>query len=273
MSVLSERRGTPTGTPTAHTPVTQMSGVLDDQFAVRIVNRDERRWKFGYANREYHLAPAGQPGDEAIVPYLAACLWFGDPRSVNLNTGKREQQYRDGEIQRLSVNYGLLDDQFFVEFDDGPVRHTSPVIIDANRQLEPRPYINGRHPNLPDVAVIDLRDGSEIATVIDDPTGAGLIVPTNADLEAQTLTEQVLRQQEQLNQLTLLLAQRDPQAAEDLAAQGLIPNAPASTPSTDSIAAGLAADELTSDPEPDPSDTVGRDTGQRPVTSAKPRAV
>lgn len=227
------------------------SGTINETVSVRVHNIGPKRLLLDYASNRYVI----EPDATAIVPYFAACYWFGDPRSRNVGE-KQSTQYRSNEIARLSVLYGLLDDPFWDEFGDG--LSTTPIHVDNNRTIESEPYVNGRHPNLPSVQVTDLADDEKIWTVIEDPIGNKLAPASNAEAETRSLADQVASMQRQIASLSQELANRDPALAESVAAAA--PSLPtASTIDTDLITAALDG-EVVSDPTPDPSDPAARPT-------------
>jgi len=225
------------------------TGVMSEQVAVRVTNLGPKKLKLEYANNTWHI----EPGEAAIAPYLAACYWFGDPRSVDVGT-RMETAYRTKEIDRLSVLYGVYSEPFWVD-EDGVMRDEER--IDQYRTHPAMPYVNRRHPYLPQVEVHDLTTNEQILTVIDDPEGNLNAPKSNADLESLALQDQMRAMQTQVNALAAQLAQTDPTAAK-----AILDNAPpapnfAGAVDTEDITRRLAGDEEggdeLGDPEPDPA--------------------
>lgn len=232
-------------------------GIISEQVAVSVRNVGDQVLRLDYANQRWEIAP----GEAKVAPYLAACYWFGDPRAINIGD-RRATQYRAQEIDRLSVLYGLYDSSFY---NDDPGAETEPIHVDSHRTIGPRPYVNGRHPNLPQVVVTDITSGEQILTIIDDPLNvAGAVEMRDPSTEA--LHAQVASMQQQLANLTARLAAQDPDAAAEVLSNqpkaDFIPGGSPVPTDDEAILEGLAGDddgdedfgaEMLADPEPDPS--------------------
>lgn len=70
---------------------------------VRVTNQGDADFRDGYANTNYRIPP----GDRIIVPWGAACLWFGDPDIIDRPT--LSQFDRQDEIDRLYMRMGCYD--------------------------------------------------------------------------------------------------------------------------------------------------------------------
>ncbi len=70
---------------------------------VRVTNIGDEDFTDGYANQRYRV-PAG---DRVIVPWAAACLWFGDPEIIDRPT--LSQYDRRDEVDRLYMRMGCYD--------------------------------------------------------------------------------------------------------------------------------------------------------------------
>lgn len=233
-------------------------GIMSEQVAVRIRNVGSSKLRLDYANQRWEI----EPGQDAIAPYLGACYWFGDPRSVNVGDN-RSTQYRARELDRLSVLYGIYSDAFVADDDN---TFTIEQKVDDYRKLEPRPYVNRRHPNLPQVEVYDLTTGERILTVIDDPEGNDN--GAHANPESASLQAQLQAMQDQMNALTAQLAISDPDAARAVLANSPSP-ADLDIVDTDAIAAGLEAGATPEVDEPQPTGRASVDDGS-PTPRAKP---
>ena len=246
------------------TPIKRLNpGIMSEQVAVRVRNIGDSRLKLEYANQTWLV----EPGEDAIAPYLAACYWFGDPRAVNIGDSNRNRstQYRTLEVDRLSVLYGVYSDAFTADDDD---TWTVEQKVDDYRKLEPRPYVNRRHPNLPQVEVYDLTTSERILTVIDDPAGDLNAEHSNSSLESQALKDQMLAMQAQMSAMAAQLAQRDPDAAREVLAAAPTPDS-LDVVSTDDITSRLEGegDEIE---EPTPTERASTDTGS-PTPRSKTR--
>lgn len=235
------------------TPIKRLNpGIMSEQIAVRVRNVGETKLRLDYANQRWEI----EPGQEAIAPYLGACYWFGDPRAVNVgDPSNRATQHRDREVDRLSVLYGLYSDPFAVD-EDG--FSTVEQKVDDYRKLEARPYVNRRHPNLPQVEVFDLTTNERILTVIDDPAGDNN--RAHANPESASLQAQLQAMQAQMNALTSQLATTDPDAARAILTSSPSP-ADLDIVDTDAIAAGLEDGDVAEVEEPTPTERASVDDG------------
>lgn len=142
--------------------------------AVRIRNEGSKPFSQKWAGDRY-VVPAGQ---DHIVPWEAAVLWFGNPDLVDLD---RRNRLRTNEYNRLCVKYGVYE---------------------KAEQLGPT--------NFPKVSVWNLTDNSRILMVLDDPTGQTVTPETKTFADNKKLQEQVdlmNSQMEQMRQQMALLTQ------------------------------------------------------------------
>lgn len=147
-----------------------MVATVDNGDIVRAVNTGDLPFTIGWDSRQYKL----EPGKDTFIPFEAACLWFGDPRSSNSIQSIKNQHGmvsfvpdRDSEVRRLRVKYGNIGgDERFV--DPGP-----------------------------SVDLYDL-EGNQITTVLDDPEGDDVTVATPTITDQNSLVEMVARQQRQI---------------------------------------------------------------------------
>lgn len=70
--------------------------------SVRLVNKGDDDFVAQY-DRDTYTIPARSEG---IVPWEAACLWFGDPRATDTGVQKNRLE----EYRRLTVKFGVYDD-------------------------------------------------------------------------------------------------------------------------------------------------------------------
>lgn len=128
---------------------------------VRVRNSGQAVWKDTYGNVTYRV----QPGSEGIVPFEAACLWFGHPDAIDIDPRNR---HRSDEYARLRIRYGVYDDD------------------------------NLWDQQTPNIEVFDL-DGNRILTVVDDPLGDALSPDDNDGVGRQLLMARVADMEKQLS--------------------------------------------------------------------------
>lgn len=220
--------------------------VISENTPVEIRNVGTKRFVGAYANQTWII----EPGKKTLAPYLAACLWFGDPRSVNIGDAQArpELQYRTREIDRLSVKYGMAGDPWYAD-DVDLDRET--FAEDNNDHYKRRRYVEGRHPGLPQCEVYDL-DGGRLWTVIEDPLGQRDMEPVTTTAERDVTLESIAQLQAQVKQLQNQLLLKDPEAG----AKSLRPSQPTAGESGVPDASGVKAaiGSETRDPTADPED-------------------
>lgn len=69
---------------------------------LRITNSGTETFSDRYDGQRFTV----EPGSDLFVPWEAACLWFGDPTTVDLGPGAK---HRTGERNRLMLRMGLGD--------------------------------------------------------------------------------------------------------------------------------------------------------------------
>lgn len=121
---------------------------------VKVVNVGKAPWNDKYDGKPFQL----DRGGDTIVPFGAACLWFGHPDAVDVDERNR---HRTDEWARIRVRYGIYE-------------HTYDE--DGNDLIETR---------IPKVEVWTL-DGRKLSMVCHDPDGddvtmAGFPSVTEAD--------------------------------------------------------------------------------------------
>lgn len=235
-----------------------MSNIIPENTPVEIRNVGESRFVGEYAMQRWVV----EPGDKTLAPYHAACLWFGDPRAVNVGdaNARPELQFRAREIDRLGVKYGLAGDPWYS--DD--VDMDRETFNEANNDhYKPQRYKAGRHPNLPKCEVYDL-NGDRLWTVIEDPEGARDKEPATTTAEKDVTLESINALQAQIKELQNRLLLRDPEAG----AKSLRPDQPttsatstsATTPDGEAVGdegrAGIGTE--TRDPVADPEDPAAQ---------------
>lgn len=70
---------------------------------VRVTNVGNDDFTDGYANQKYRVPS----GDKVIIPWGAACLWFGDPEIIDRPT--LSQFDRRDEVDRIYMRMGCYD--------------------------------------------------------------------------------------------------------------------------------------------------------------------
>lgn len=142
---------------------------------VKVVNHGNRPIKLKWDSREYPIAPR----TEEFVPFEAAKLYFGDPRSTKNVQSVRDDRGvvgfvsdRATEVRRLR----LLWDHKFGEYIPGEVNAFQSELI-------------------PRVEVFDLK-GNKISTVLEDPEGNDISPSTQTQREANDTMSVIKRQGE-----------------------------------------------------------------------------
>lgn len=104
--------------------------MFDEPQVVRVRNNGKKPYKDQYANLKYTIAP----GQEVLVPWGAAILWLGDPRTVNDELHGYFQ--RDEELLRVLIRMGShgLDGRNLSEAERA-VRDRPPLaVFDVNNE-------------------------------------------------------------------------------------------------------------------------------------------
>lgn len=155
----------------------------------RVTNENTKPFKGKYERQVYVI----DPGQTVTVPFSAAILWFGDPRSIDTVQLLRNEYgkvtnmlpSRPDEIKRLRFKHGgnlTGDESTFEETDD-----------------------NGRTFLMPHLPVVSVRtlDGDVITMVVSDPEGNNPLgaEPKPASNQSAELLEIVRKQERQINLL------------------------------------------------------------------------
>lgn len=101
-------------------------GQLDTGIPVRAVNNSDTPIQWMYDRVKYIL----QPGVPTFIPYMAMCLYQGDPRAIDLPSGKAHERYRTNEYARLRIHCGVYEDDS--RWDDCPHVHVTCYPIDSD---------------------------------------------------------------------------------------------------------------------------------------------
>lgn len=102
-TLLAPSTSTSTGQQSPH----YRDGQLDTGIPVRAVNNSSSPIQWMYDRVKYTL----QPGVPSFIPYMAMCLYQGDPRAIDLPTGRDHEQYRRNEYARLRIFCGVYEDE------------------------------------------------------------------------------------------------------------------------------------------------------------------
>lgn len=144
---------------------------------VRLHNDGETAFNDRYGGQRYII----NPGQDAIVPWEAMCLWLGNPDFVDID---KKRRFRTDEYHRLRVRYGAHDD--------------ATRGITADQMWE-------QHKPAISVHKIDGSD-ERIITVVDDPSGSHLTPQTQTVAENELLRT---RMEEMARQMAAMQAQMD----------------------------------------------------------------
>lgn len=80
--------------------------LLDEGIPVRAVNNSDTPITWVYANVKHVLTP----GQSVFIPYMAMCMYQGDPRAIDLPGDNPETKYRRNEYARLRIHCGVYED-------------------------------------------------------------------------------------------------------------------------------------------------------------------
>lgn len=131
---------------------------------VRIRNEGNENFRAKYAGQRYNLLP----GQDTLIPWDAACLWFGHPFAVDV-PGDKRKRYRTDELRRLYVKYGVYE------------RHEEAA------------------DKFPKVSVWDLAEPTKrYTTVVEDPEGKELNTAVITQADNESLQAQIRAMQEQM---------------------------------------------------------------------------
>jgi hypothetical protein len=193
------------------------SDTFDESVPVTVTNVGPVPLTFKYARRKFVFAA----GESKMVPWLAMCLWFGDPRAVDRHPTKRSLQFRRQERDRLVVKYGLGTKPLYSDDHETVDNFRDPSGRDYLIVDDPIHPHNGqrRHPNLPAVRVFDVQTGNRVITVMDDPEAVTITGDQTARVEARDTEAQIQRLTAMVQELQTNLADLNPEAAERLRTQ------------------------------------------------------
>jgi hypothetical protein len=138
------------------------SGGADLGLPVRAFNRSDEDVVWQY-DRTRHVIPAK---GMAYVPYMAMCLWQGDPRAIDVPGGRLHEQFRRNQHHHLSILYGVYEGS------------------DGHRQWD----------DIPLVECYPIDSDIPFNTVLRDPEGANLTDTDTGHSQLRMLQDQLERQ-------------------------------------------------------------------------------
>lgn len=177
---------------------------------VRLHNAGSRPFRGQYAGAWYDCPP----GADLYVPYYGAIYWCGNPNAVNVGED-RGDQHRHHEVERLNVQYGLQNDLWFAE--------SGTPIGDVDPRLDHIVYVDGRHPNLPDLEVYDLTTGEQFQMVLNDPEGAAVTAASPVLKDQRAMENEIARMAETQRVLIAELTKTNPELAKRLSPAADLP--------------------------------------------------
>lgn len=144
---------------------------LDEGIPVRAVNDSSEPITWRYARVKHVL----NPGVPTFIPYLAMCMYQGDPRAIDLPTGRPQDQHRRNEYARLRVHCGVYEDD--AKWATVPHTHVTCYPIDSDVPFN---------------------------TVLRDPDGVNQADEKSSNSQAQFLQQKM---EEMANQMRVMQAQ------------------------------------------------------------------
>lgn len=149
-------------------------GGIDLSLPVRAINRSDAPVEWMYDRIKHVLMPEVP----TFVPYMCMVHWQGDPRAIDLPTGRAHEQYRRHQREHLRVLYGVYEND--ERWDEIPLVECYPIDSDV-------PF----------------------ATVLADPEGNSLSGVSQTNNELAFLRAETERQAAALRQMQATLAARE----------------------------------------------------------------
>lgn len=251
-----------------------MAELIPDHTACRIRNHGETKLRLQWDGDWYEI----MPGKDGFAPYNAICLWFGDPRAIDIGDpdNDRPTQYRRAERERLSTFYGIYEDPWY---DESQIRSfgidkitdfaAESTMTDARRRpVGAVPYVPDRargfrHPNLPSIEVWRVDTDEKLWTVVEDPEGSRNAPVDTTKAQNLALKSQIDQMEAQLARMKDEMLYRSPEAMEvDLDEEPSIDQ-----PGTEDVVAGggdiLTPDASSLDDDPEVAETEMREDRPR----------
>lgn len=164
------------------------SGGVDLGLPVRAVNSGDTAVTWTYDRQKYVIAAHS----ERMVPYMAMCLYQGDPRSINVPGGRQHEQFRDQQLRHLRVLYGVYEEsEGHNRWDEIPAHHVTCYPLDSDVPFN---------------------------TVLRDPDGAGL----EGQVEGQS---QLRLMQDTMDRMAVSMRAMQAQIAQQEQIDGALANA------------------------------------------------
>lgn len=82
------------------------TGGVDLGLPVRAINTGDEEVVWQYDRVRYVIPAHG----DRLVPYMAMCLYQGDPRSINVPGGRQHEQFRDQQLRHLRILHGVYEE-------------------------------------------------------------------------------------------------------------------------------------------------------------------
>jgi hypothetical protein len=163
-----------------------LTGEIPEWAQVLVTCEDESHLDAEFAwNGRHWLVRAGET---KLVLYFAVIRSFGDPRSVDMNDGEPEHQYRTKEFMRVQQKWGIENP--LTKDEEGPVRQWD------------------RH--VPRIRVEMPGTGEQLLTVVQDPKGAHVAGRKRVSFpEADDLDQTIARAEAQLAHLKSMAGHED----------------------------------------------------------------
>lgn len=233
--------------------------------SVILRNHGPKPFRQMYAG-EWHAVSAGEM---IVIPWAAACLWFGNPDLHDIpGDNEPSHKYRSIAVNDLHVRYGTISAAFFADEQQRTLEDSHGDNVPTNLYFSldeladlgytPAPGIAAtykyRHPNLPLVTLHQATAKQErIYMVVDDPFGEAdaLVAATAAGAESSAktmqLVDQLAKQQQELEALKAMVANLAPSTAEAIlsTSDSVVALAPAPpAPDAGTIAQGDTGDSV-----------------------------
>jgi len=224
------------------------------QVVVAVTNHGESTFAQQYAGVKYRIPP----GATRSIPYHAAVMWFGDPRSVNVEDGRADQQVRTKELDRLSTWYGTYGDPMWSEaartvtVGPGDSNLASPYVLNPVREMGGTDDVRFTyaHPHLPFVTVTELGEDTPVNVVLNNPDNDRFTTLAGDTSASDTLTMMATVQSmvnQEMAKMASLIESVDPVKAAEIRAaftRDALPTIPTSP--TESLHV-LTADNMDAD--------------------------
>lgn len=178
----------PVSAPVEDTAPPSTTPVVSVEDLVVVVLHEPTPFIMQWDSKRYVL----KPETEAYVPFPAACLYFGDPRSSELVIGPKNRRAfqawipdRRTEVRRLRALYGILKGNVTT--------------------LDPCPETDNRPPRV----TMRTLSGEELVPVVMDPFGASVTPVTKSVNENDTLLSRIEKYEREMAAMRKALEARN----------------------------------------------------------------